>query len=214
MGVAERPGRELLDLGVEAGADGAGLVPRYPLDAHGRGHPLHLPVAGVRGVHLGHGSHDGPVDALVAFERVLGEEAAGAKLRHPERQRANARREHALPVGVPAVARGLAELADLGAHDLVGHGLRQLPEELLQVDGVVREAEHPRCGHCLSLEPVLSRFQILGNGRFHKRLARPLLTPTFPTRFSPHAQVYYSSVRLPNLRRPFKLFPNERQYGL
>lgn len=140
--------------------------------------PLDLPGAGAGSARLRHGGHDGPVDALVALEHVLGEEAPGAQLRHPGRQRANAGDEHALPIAVPAVARGLAELVGLGARDLVDHGLGQLPEDLLQVDGAVREAGHPRCGayrrlcyaarcgHCLSLEPVLSRFQILGNGRF------------------------------------------------
>lgn len=176
--VSRRPGEELLDLRVEALAYGADLVLRNPLDAHGRGHPLHLPGAGAGRVHLGHGRHDGPVDALVALEHVLGEEAPRAQLRYPERQRAHARREHALAIAVPAVARGLAGLVGLGAHDLVDDGLGQLPEHLLQVDRAVLEAGHPRggahrrlcyaarCGHCLSLEPVLSRFQILGNGRF------------------------------------------------
>lgn len=37
--VAQRPGRELLDLRVQARADGAGLVPRDPLDAHSGGRP-------------------------------------------------------------------------------------------------------------------------------------------------------------------------------
>ena len=93
--VAGRPGGELLDLGVEAGAYGADPVPRYPLDAHGGGDPLHLPGAGARSARLGHGRHDGPVDAPVALEHVLGEEAAGAKLRRPGRQRAHTRDGHA-----------------------------------------------------------------------------------------------------------------------
>lgn len=120
--VAQRPGRELLGLGVRAGAYGADLLPRYPLDAHGGCDPLHLPGAGAGRVHLGHGRHDGPVDALVALEYVLGEEAPRAQLRHPERQRAHARREHALAIAVPAVARGPAELVGLGVHDLVDDG--------------------------------------------------------------------------------------------
>lgn len=166
--VAQRPGRELFGLGVRAGEYGADLLPRYPLDAHGGCDPLHLPGAGAGRVHLGHGRHDGPVDALVALEHVLGEETPRAQLRHPERQRAHVRREHALAIAVPAVARGPAELVGLGAHDLVDDGLGQLPEDLLQVDGAVLEPGHPRggayrrlchaarCGQRLSLEPVSS----------------------------------------------------------
>ena len=94
-------------------AYGAHLILGQALDGHGPGQPLDLARAGAGGVHLGHGGHDGPVDALVALYHVVREEAAGPQLGHPERQRAHARGQLPLPVAVPAVAGGLAELVDL-----------------------------------------------------------------------------------------------------
>ena len=54
--------------------------------------------------------------------------------------------EHALPVSVPAVARGLARPAALGVHGLVDHGLGPAAEHLPKVDGVIPEARHLRGG--------------------------------------------------------------------
>lgn len=70
----------------------------------------------------------------------------------------------------------------------------KLPEHLLQIYGSVPEVVHlscgrdrhlcnvARCNHGLSLEPVLSRCQILGNDHLLWRLAIFPLTPAFPTR--------------------------------
>ena len=89
-GGAKRPLDELLDLGVEVLADGADPALREPLYAHRGGDPLHLSRAGASGAHLGDGGHDGPVHPLVALDHVVREEAAGAELRDPERQRPHA----------------------------------------------------------------------------------------------------------------------------
>ena len=91
---------ELLDVCVQARGDGAHLVLREPGDAHLLGRPLHLAGAGTRGVHLGHGGHEGAVDAPVAPKYALREEAAGAQLGDARRQRADAGGETALPVAV------------------------------------------------------------------------------------------------------------------
>ena len=70
--------RLILDVGIQARGDDAHLVLREPGDAHLLGYSLHLAGAGGRGVHFGHGGHEGAVDAPVAIEHVLREEAAGA----------------------------------------------------------------------------------------------------------------------------------------
>lgn len=61
---------------------------------------------------LGRGDHEGAVDALVALEHVLREEAAGAQLGDAQCQRADAGGETALPVTVAATA----QLVCLGVH--------------------------------------------------------------------------------------------------
>ena len=147
------------------------------------------------GVHLAHGRDYRAVRLLVALDHVVGEEAAGAQLGYPERQRPHAGHQPPLAVAVPAVARRAAELVCLGAHDLVHHALGELAEQLPHVHEPVPEARDRQrrlrrrhvcyavhCGHCLSLESDLSRSQILGNGRFPYKGAVPGLTPTFPTR--------------------------------
>ena len=115
------------------------------------------------------GGHDRPVHPPVALEDVVGEETAGPQLGDAQRERSHARCEHALPVPVPAVARGRAHLVGLGAHDLVHDRLGQGAQELLHVHEAVlepgdgqRRLRRPhvcnafQCGHCLSLEPDLS----------------------------------------------------------
>ena len=109
------------------------------LDAH-RGRDLgDLAGAGAGGVHLADRRHHRAVDPLVALDDVRGEEAAAPELGYPQGQHPQAGRQLALAVAVPAVARGLAELVGLGAHDLVGEHLGHRPDELLQVDGAVGE---------------------------------------------------------------------------
>lgn len=139
---AERPCAQVLDVCVQARGDGAHLVLRESGDAHLLGHPLHLAGAGARGVHLGHGGHEGAVDALVALEHVLGEEAAGAQLGDAQRQRADAGGERPLAVAVSAVPPATAELVGLGVHHGVHDLLGETPEQLLHVDGAVVETGH------------------------------------------------------------------------
>lgn len=74
----EGPCARILDVCVQARGDCAHLVLREPGDAYLLGCPLHLAGAGARGVHFGHGGHEGAVDAPVAIGHVLREEAAGA----------------------------------------------------------------------------------------------------------------------------------------
>lgn len=118
----EGPCAELLDVGVKARRDGAHLVLREPGDAHLLGHPLHLAGARARGVHLGDGGNEGAVDALVALEHVLREEAAGAQFGDAQRQRADAGGERPLAVAVSAVRPAAAQPVGLGVH----HGVHDL----------------------------------------------------------------------------------------
>lgn len=64
---------------------------------------LHLAGARARGVHLGQGGHGDAVDAPVALEHDLREEAAGTQLRDAQRQRSDAGGERPLAVAVSAV---------------------------------------------------------------------------------------------------------------
>ena len=170
---------ELLGIGVEAGRHGADLVLRQALDAHRGRHLGDLAGAGAGGVHLADRGDDRAVDPLVALYDVRGEEAAAPELGYPQGQRPHAGRQLPLAVAVPAVARGVAELVGLGAHDLVGEHLGHRPDELLKVDGAVGEpgqilrrggrGGHAlwydfHCGRRLSLESDLSLSQILGDG--------------------------------------------------
>ena len=138
----ERPSAQVLDVCIQARGDGAHLVLREPGDAHLLGHPLHLAGAGARGVHLGDGDNEGAVDALVALEHVLREEAAGAQLGDAQRQRADAGGEAALPVAVAAVRPAPAQLVGLGVHHRVHDLLGEAPEQLLHVDCTVVETGH------------------------------------------------------------------------
>lgn len=94
------------------------------------------------GVHLGHGSHEGAVDAPAALGHVLREEVAGAQLGDARRQRSHAGGEVALAVAVAAVRPATAQLVGLGVHHCV-HDLRgETPEWLLHVDGAIDETGH------------------------------------------------------------------------
>ena len=130
----ERPLREVGYLGVEGRGDRAHSVPAEPLDAHLLSYPLHLPGAGAGGVHLGHRRDERAVDALVALEDVLGEEAARPELGDSQVERAHARLERAVAVAVPAVGPIAAELVGLLVHDGVDHLLGEQPEQRLDVD--------------------------------------------------------------------------------
>lgn len=87
---AEQPSAQLLNVGVQARGDGARLVLGKPGLAHLLRDALYLAGAGDGGAHLGHGGHKGAVDALVALDHVLREEAAGAQLGDAQRERADA----------------------------------------------------------------------------------------------------------------------------
>ena len=141
-GAVERPSAQLLDVGVQARGDGAHLVLGEPGDAHLLGDPLHLAGAGAGGVHLGHGGDEGAVDALVALDHVLREEAAGAELGDAQRQRADAGGERPLAVAVSAVGPASAQLVRLGVHHGVHDLLGEAPDQLLHVDGAVVETGH------------------------------------------------------------------------
>lgn len=129
-----RPLREVGHLGVEDRGDRAHSVPAEPLDAHILGYPLHLPGAGAGGVHLGHRRDERAVDAPVALEDVLGEEAARPELGDSQVGRARARLERAVAAAVPAVGPVAAELVGLLVHDGVDHLLVEQPEQRLDVD--------------------------------------------------------------------------------
>lgn len=105
---------------------------------------LYLARRGASGVHLGHRRHDRVVDALVAFDRVLGEEAPRPQLRYPHRDVADARDQVALAVAVAAVGASRAQLVGLGVHDRVHDVLGDAPHE------------HPRA-HRPVLEPRYRR---------------------------------------------------------
>lgn len=138
----EGPRAELIDVGVQARRDGAHLVLGGPGHAHLLGDAPHLAGARAGGVHLGDGGHEGAVHALVALDRVVGEEAAGAELRDAQRQRADAGGEAALPVAVAAVRPAAAQLVGLGVHYRIHDLLGEAPEQLLHVDGAVVEPGH------------------------------------------------------------------------
>lgn len=95
---------------VQARDDGAHPVLGEPGDAHLPRDALHLAGAGVDSVHLDHGGHEGEIDALVAFDHLLREEAAGAQLGDAQRQRADAGGKRPLAVAVAAVGTASAQL--------------------------------------------------------------------------------------------------------
>ena len=99
------------------------------INTHLLGYPLHLPGAGAGRVHLGHGRHERAVDALVALEDVLGQEAARPELGDSQVERAHACLEAAVPVAVPAVGPIAAELVGLLVHDGVDNLLGEQPEQ-------------------------------------------------------------------------------------
>lgn len=108
-------------------------------------HPLHLAGAGARDVHLGHGGHgghEGAVDAPVALDYVLREEAAGARLGDARRQRAYAGGERPLAVAVSAVRPASAQLVGFGVHYCVHDPLGEAPEQLPHVNGAAVETGH------------------------------------------------------------------------
>lgn len=138
----ERPSARILDVCVQARGDGAHLVLQEPGDAHLLGHPLRLAGARARGVNLGDGGDEGAVDAPVALELVLREEAAGAQLEDAQRQRADAGGERPLAVAVSAVRPATAQLVGLGVHHGVHDLLGESAKQLLHVDGAVVETGH------------------------------------------------------------------------
>ena len=92
----------------------------------------------VGGVHLGHGGHEGAVDAPVALNHVLREETAGAQFGDAQRRRSHAGGGAVLVVSVSAVGPAAARLVGLGIHDLLGESAKQL----LHIDGAVVEPGH------------------------------------------------------------------------
>ena len=105
---------------------------------------LHLARRGAGGVHLGHRRHDRAVDALIALDHVLGEEAPRPQLRYPHRDVADTRDQVALAVAVAAVGASRAQLVGLGVHDRVHDVLGEAPYELPQAHRPVLEPRHRR----------------------------------------------------------------------
>ena len=101
---AQIPAEKLGDACVQVLRYRADLVLRQPGYAELLGDALHLARGRARRVHLGHRRHHGAVDALVALDDVLGEEAACAKLGYAQCDVADARDQVALPVAVAAVS--------------------------------------------------------------------------------------------------------------
>ena len=142
--IGEVAALELGNVSVEVLRYGADLVLRQP------GYPqllrdaLHLARRGAGGVHLGHRRHDRAVDALVALDHVLREEAARPQLRYPHRDAADARDQVALAVAVAAVGASRAQLVGPGAHDRVRDVLGDAPHEPPRVHRSVFEPRHRR----------------------------------------------------------------------
>lgn len=105
------------------------LAGAHVVYAHGLRHVLHLPGGHVVGHHLGHRGDDHAVRARVPLDEVLGEVAAGAQLRDPEVDGADAGDELSLAAAVAPVA-ALACFVGLGVHDLVDERLGHHPYEL------------------------------------------------------------------------------------
>lgn len=109
--------------------------------AHGPRRAPHLPGGHAVGHHLGHRGDDRAVHARVPPDEVLGETTAGAQLRDPEVDGADAGDELVLAVAVAPVA-ALARLVGLGVHDLVDERLGHHPYELGHVRHAVVESRH------------------------------------------------------------------------
>lgn len=130
---AQVPAEQLGDVRVQVLRYRADLVFRQPRDAELLGDALHLAGRRARRVHLGHRRHHGAVDALVALDDVLGEEAAGPQLGYAQPDVTHARDQVALAVPVEAVGAARAQLVGLGVHYGVDHVLGQAPHQLPQV---------------------------------------------------------------------------------
>ena len=124
---------------VQARDDGAHPVLGEPGGAHLPRDALHLAGAGADGVHLDHGGHEGEIDALVAFDHLLREEAAGAQLGDARRQCAGAGGKRPLEVAVAAVGTASAQLVGPGVHHGVLELLGKPAEQIPHVDDVVVE---------------------------------------------------------------------------
>ncbi len=132
--------------GSVAASSGDERVPRrlagaHAADAHGSRHALGLPGGDAVGHRLRYGGDDRAVDARVALDWVLREAAAGARLRDPEVDGADAGGEPAPAVAVAPVA-GLACLVGPGAHDLVDGRLGHRPDQLGHARHAVVESGH------------------------------------------------------------------------
>ena len=120
-----------------------------------------------RRVHLGHRRHHGAVDALVALDDVLGEEAAAFSL-GMRGDVAHARRQVAPAVAVAVAGAARAQPIGLGVHYRADHVLGQAPYEFPRLHRPVLEpSASPPARACflldssiaalvLSFEPVMS----------------------------------------------------------
>lgn len=124
---------QLGDVGIEVVRHRADLVLRQFGNAEPLGDPLHLARRRTCGVHLGHRRHHGAVDALLALDDILGEEAAAAQLGYAQRDVARVRDQVALAVAVAAVGASSAQLVCLGIHYRVDHVLDERPYQFSQV---------------------------------------------------------------------------------
>ena len=117
------------------------LAGAHAVYAHDLRNALQLPGGHAVGRHLGHRGDDRAVHARVPLDEVLGEVAAGARLRDPEVDGPDAGDELALAVAVAPVA-AFARLIGLGAHGLVDERLGHHPYGLGHVHHAVVESRH------------------------------------------------------------------------
>ena len=144
VGVADVRQVAFLQVGdrvVERRAHPRHLAGAHAACAHGLRRAPRLPGGHAVGHHLGHGGDDRAVDARVALDQVLREVAAGAQLRDPQVDGADAGDEPALAVAVALVA-ALARLVGLGVHVLVDERLGHHPDQLRHVHHAVVESRH------------------------------------------------------------------------
>lgn len=93
-------------------------------------------------MHLGHGGHEGAVDAPVVLDHALREETAGAQFGDAQRQRSHAGGGAVLAVAVAAVRPAAAQLVGLGVHHGVHDLLGEPAQQLLHIDGPAVEPGH------------------------------------------------------------------------
>lgn len=146
---AERPGPELVDLGVERGAHGRHARAGHGVEPQLARHGLDLPGRHALHVHLGDRGGQSGVGAAPAPQDVVGEVGALPGLGDLEREIPGGGGQSALAVAVPRVhallgalpPRGAARLVGLHGHERVEHGLGHLGGRLPQVPAALEHLE-------------------------------------------------------------------------